>query len=382
MIYLDNAATSWPKPESVAVAMESTLRQGMGNPGRSGHRMSLLAARSIRRARSGLARLFGIRNPDDIAFTLNATWAINLALKGCLAPGDHVITSSLEHNAVTRPLWALAAAGVEVTRLPTDPRDGVDPDALRRALRPGTRMVVLTHASNVTGTVNPIGAVGRLCRDRGILFLVDAAQTAGSFPIDVEELCIDLLAFPGHKGLLGPQGTGGLYVSPAVALRPLAEGGTGSHSQSPEQPEQRPDRYESGTPNTPGIAGLGAAVEFVLEKGVGKIRSREQALVDRLVHGLADIRGVRVTGPAPGRERAATVSLIIEGLDPHEVSVILESSFDIAVRAGLQCAPDAHRSLGTLERGTIRLSPGYFTTDAEIEACIGAITAIAAAGAP
>jgi cysteine desulfurase family protein len=378
VIYLDNAATSWPKPESVYDAVAKVMRESGGNPGRSGHRLALNAAREIRGARDALASLFGIVDPDRIAFTLNATWAINIALKGCLKPGDHVICGSMEHNAVARPLHTLERRGFLVSRVPSSPSTGLDPDAVRAAIRPDTRLVVTCHASNVSGAISPISEIGALCRGRGIVFLVDAAQSAGSIPIDVEAMCIDMLAFPGHKGLLGPQGTGGLYVSPSVALSTVIEGGTGSESRSLEQPDRMPDRFESGTPNTPGIAGLGAAARFVLERGVEAIGQVEAGLCARLADGLSRVPGVTVYGPSPGSPRASVVTISIAGIDPADAAAILDDSFGIASRAGLHCAPDAHESLGTLETGALRLSPGAFTSDEEIDACVNAIRAMAA----
>lgn len=377
MIYLDNAATTWPKPETVVQAMQKAIKEQGGNPGRSGHRLSLAAGKAIEKTRILLARLFNAPAPGRIVFTLNATEAINLGLKGILRPGDHVISGTMEHNAVARPLEALKERGIEATRVHTSPQTGIDPDDLRAAIKGNTKMVVLGHASNVTGTINPVGEIGRLCRERGIVFLVDAAQTAGYFPIDVQELCIDLLAFPGHKGLLGPQGTGGLYISPDVSPLPLREGGTGSDSQSLIQPTQSPDRYESGTPNTPGIAGLGAGVAFILERGTENIRAHEHALVDRLLTGLQDIPGAILYGPPPGAERAGAVSLNIGGVDPLQVAVILDQAFDIAVRSGLHCAPDAHRETGTLNGGAIRISPGFFNSEEDIDGCLAALNSIA-----
>jgi len=377
MIYLDNAATSWPKPESVYLAVEKAMREWGGNPGRSGHKMSLQAGKAIEETRHLLARLFNAPQPERIIFTLNTTDGINLAMKGLLVPGDHVITGSMEHNAVARPLESLKAKGIEVTKVPVSPLWGINPADIAKAVQKNTRMVVLNHASNVTGTVNPIAEIGAFCREQGLVFLVDAAQTAGVLPIDVQKMNIDLLAFPGHKGLLGPQGTGGLVISPAISLQPLKEGGTGSDSKSLFQPEQSPDRYESGTANTPGIAGLGAGVRFILEEGLEKIRGKERCLTERLFSGLQNIPGAVIYGPPAGEERTAVVSLNLEGLDALEAAVILDQAFDIAVRAGLHCAPDAHATLGTLEKGTIRLSPGYFNTEKDIDAVVAALAAIA-----
>jgi len=354
------------------------MRESGGNPGRSGHRLALNAARDIRGARDTLATLFGIPDPDRIAFTLNATWAINVALKGLLEPGDHVICGSMEHNAVARPLRALERRGVIVTKVYSSPSTGLDPDAVRAAVRPETMLVATCHASNVSGAISPIAGLGALCRERGIAFLVDAAQSAGSIPIDVEAMRIDMLAFPGHKGLLGPQGTGGLYVAQSLELSTLIEGGTGSESRSVEQPMRMPDRFESGTPNTPGIAGLAAGTRYILERGAEAIGLAEAELCARLVDGLSRVRGVAVYGPPPGNPRASVVTISIAGVDPADAAAILDDSFGIASRAGLHCAPDAHEALGTLETGALRLSPGAFTSADEIDACVEAVSAIAA----
>lgn len=378
MIYLDNAATSWPKPESVYEAVARALRESGGNPGRSGHSLALKAGREIAVARQAVAALIGLHDPARLAFTLNATWALNIALKGVLKPGDHVISGSMEHNAVSRPLRALEARGIVVQKVPSSPSSGLDPDEVRRAIRPDTRALVTCHASNVGGAISPVAELGRLCRERGIVFIVDAAQSIGHIAIDVEAMGIDLLAFPGHKGLLGPQGCGGLYVAPSLTLSTIVEGGTGTESASLEQPLSMPDRLESGTPNTPGLAGLAAGAAYILGRGVEAIGRYEDELCSRLVGGLSEIASVRVFGPAPGQPRAPVVSIAIRGMDPTDVAAILDGSFGIACRAGLHCAPDAHAALGSLETGALRLSPGLFTTMEEIESCVKAVAAIAA----
>jgi cysteine desulfurase family protein len=381
MIYLDNAATSWPKPEAVYEAADRTLRAQSGNPGRSGHRLSLAAGRAVEEARSLAAQLFGVSEPERIVFTSNATEALNLALHGLLRPGAHVITDTLEHNSVTRPLAALSAFGAEVTKVPADPAQGVDPNRVAAACRDNTALVVMTHISNVTGAENPIREIGALCRARGVPLLVDAAQSAGAAPLDVRTMQIDLLAFSGHKGLLGPPGTGGLYVGVAP-LRPLKQGGTGSFSESDLQPEHLPDRYESGTLNIPGLAGLAAGISHIISGGgVERIRAREALLANRLLTGLAPIPGLRLYGPPPGPVRAGVVSFTLAGYDVTDVAFILDNSFAIAVRAGLHCAPDAHATLGTLlTGGTVRVSVGCFTTEEEVDRCVEAVASVAAAG--
>jgi cysteine desulfurase family protein len=382
IIYFDNAATSWPKPETVYQAVDTCLRQSGANPGRSAHRMGLDASRLVTEARSLAARLFNAPDPLRIIFTYNTTEALNLGLKGLLQPGDHVVTDSLAHNSVTRPLALLSGRGVEVTKLPASLADGVHPAQVEAAVQTNTRLIVLAHASNVSGTLNDIRAVGAIARSRGVLFLVDAAQTAGSFPLDVQAMHIDLLAFPGHKGLLGPQGVGGLYLREGLLLTPLKEGGTGSHSESPLQPEACPERYESGTLGTPAIAGLAAGLKFLMSEGIHRIREKERLLTDCLLRGLSEIPGVTVYGPPPGTERAALVSFNIQGLSPSITASILDQSFGIAARAGLHCSPEAHKALATLPEGAVRFSVGYFNTAAEVEQALNAVQSIAAEFSP
>jgi len=377
MIYLDNAATSWPKPECVYEAVNRAMREWGGNPGRSGHKMSLAAGKVLEETRLLLARLFNADNPERIIFTLNATEAINLGLKGILQPGDHLVTGSMEHNSVSRPVEALKEMGITVTKVKTSPLTGINPVDVENAIQENTRMVVLNHASNVTGTLNPIAEIGDICRRHGVVFLVDAAQTAGIVPIDVQKMNISLLAFPGHKGLFGPQGVGGLYIAEDLCLKPLKQGGTGSESKSLLQPLFSPDRYESGTPNMPGIAGLGAGVRFILEQGIDRIRHKEHLLMTKLLSGLHNISRIIVFGPDTPEKRAAVVSIQIKGMDSLEAAMILDQAFEIAVRAGLHCAPDAHRTLGTLENGTIRISLSYYNSEEEIDILLQAVAAIA-----
>ncbi|MBC7222839.1 MAG: aminotransferase class V-fold PLP-dependent enzyme [Anaerolineae bacterium] len=377
MIYLDNAATSWPKAPGVAEAMARFLQEEAGNPGRSGHRLARAAAHRVEAARRALARLLGVSPPERIVFTLNTTDALNLALKGLLRPGDHVITSSVEHNSVTRPLRALADEGVQVTKVPCFGDGTVDVEALSRAFRPNSRLVVLTHASNVTGAIQPVAEVARLAHEAGAWFLVDGAQTVGALPIRVADLGADLLAFPGHKGLLGPTGTGGLYVGPGVELRPSREGGTGTASEMETQPPDLPHRLESGTPNTVGLAGLGAALEYVEARGVEDIRQHEMALVQALREGLREVPGLRLYGPEEPEHSAGAVSFTLPGLEPAEVAAILDATFDVAVRPGLHCSPDAHRTLGTFPLGTVRLSVGPFNTLDEVHEAVACVAQIA-----
>lgn len=376
MIYLDNAATSWPKPEIVYDAVNEAIRRG-GNPGRGSSKLSRAAAGDINQARVLLARLFHISEPNRIVFALNATDALNLAINGMVKPGDHVITSRMEHNAVTRPLAYLEDSGVAVTKVETDPVRGADPHAIRQAIRPETKLVVMTHASNVTGALNPIEEIGAVCREAGVPFLTDASQSAGAIPIDVVKMNIDLLAFPGHKSLLGPAGTGALYVSDRVAPMPQRSGGTGVFSEVRLQPEQLPHYYEAGTQNSVGLAGLCAGARYILERSVSGIYYEEQRMLHHLIEGLAAIPGVTVYGPLTG-PRAAAVSFNIEGMDCADAATILETCYHIFIRSGLHCAPDTHRLLGTFDLGgTIRVSPGLFTTESEIDDFLTAIREIA-----
>jgi len=380
MIYLDNAATSWPKPPEVLRAMSEFLELAGGNPGRSGHRLSVGAGRIVFGARQAVADLFNADDPSRVVFTLNATYALNLALRGLLRPGDRVVCSGIEHNAVMRPLRALERDGVQLTVVPCAPDGSLDPAELARAVLPGTRLVVLVHASNVTGTILPVGEAAAIAHAAGGLLLVDAAQTAGVLPVDVQALGIDLLAFTGHKGLLGPPGTGGLVIGQRVdtaELEPLARGGTGSQSQRQEQPDDLPDKYESGTPNGVGIAGLAAGIRFLTERGVESIRAEETAAARALSEGLAEAPGVTVYGPADMERRTAVVSFTVAGRRVSEIGQRLDEEFDVLSRVGLHCAPAAHQTIGTFPEGTVRLAPGRFTTRDEIRRTVEAVREIA-----
>jgi cysteine desulfurase/selenocysteine lyase len=376
VIYLDNAATSWPKPAAVPRAVAACLRRA-ASPGRGGYGLSREADRILFAAREALAALFGAENSGTITFTLNATDAINTALFGLLTPGDKVVATSMEHNAVARPLRALESRGIRLEIVACNPCGALPLAGLRAALA-GARAVVATHASNVTGTIMPLAAIGTMARAAGALFIVDAAQTAGAEPIDVAAMGIDVLAFSGHKSLLGPQGTGGLYVREGLAVEPLRHGGTGSQSESDCQPLFYPDRLESGTPNTPGIAGLLAGIRYINKQGLDNIRTAEKRLTEALLHGLANIPGVRAYGPPPGEPRAAVVSFTVSGRDSGEIAHILDRDHGIACRGGLHCAPWAHRTLGSLATGAVRFSPGCFTTAADIDAALAAVATIAA----
>ncbi len=376
IIYLDNAATSHPKPSTVYQAVDEALRAG-GNPGRGGHRLAVAAGRRVLGARLALAELFGVSDPGRLLFTANATDALNLAIKGLLRPGDHCITTTVEHNALRRPLAALARTGVEVTWLEPGPDGRLDPAAIQAALRPHTKMVALAHGSNVIGALQPLADVAEITRRAGVLLLLDAAQTAGSVPLQPEHDGIDLLATAGHKGLLGPQGTGVLYVRPGLVLRPLREGGTGGNSTPADMPDVWPEAFESGTANAPGLAGLAAGVNFLLQTGVAEVRRREVQLAGALLAGLRAIPGVTVYGPADPDQRTAVVSFTIAGQDPAEVEERLDDEYGILGRSGLHCNPGAHQLLGTFPDGTMRLSPGFHSSEADVERAVQAVAAIA-----
>lgn len=377
MIYLDNAATSHPKPESVYEAADHALRRVSANPGRSGHQMAIEADRLIFESRETVARLFGISHPERIVFTPNATAALNLAIKGLVGPGGHCVTTSMEHNSVVRPLRFLAQHGSAFDKVSASPDGTLDPAAVAAAIRPDTRLAAITHASNVIGTVTPVREITALAHEKGVAVLLDASQTAGAYPIDVEALGVDLMACPGHKCLFGPQGTGFLYISPAVNLRPILFGGTGSRSDLEMMPDFLPDRHEAGTLNTPGIAGLAAGAQFIIEEGIEHIRAHEVNLVAQLMDGLSHIGRVRLYGVREPERRISAVSFNIEGVDPAEAGNRLDSEFDIAVRVGIHCAPDAHRTMGSFPGGAVRMSPGYFNTDADIETAVMAVREIA-----
>jgi cysteine desulfurase family protein len=383
LIYFDNAATSWPKPETTLQAMQRYMREIGGNPGRSGHRLSIDAGRIILDTRESLASLFNIADPLRIALTKNATEALNLAIFGLLKPGDHVITSSMEHNSVMRPLRALEANGVALSVISCSGKGELDPQDVVRAIGKKTKSVFLTHASNVTGTIMPVAEVGRITREEDLIFCVDAAQTAGALPIDVQGMQIDLLAFTGHKSLYGPQGTGGLYVRKGLEgmIAPLMRGGTGSRSEFEEQPDFMPDCYESGTPNTVGIAGLGAGAAFVAARGIESIRTVEEKLTNLFLQGIENMDGVALYGLKAPSPRAPIVSFNIRGIDPAAVALELDERFQILSRPGLHCAPAAHRTIGSFPAGTIRFSFGYFNTEDQIRTAVEAVRRLNARGA-
>jgi len=380
MIYFDNAATSWPKPPGVAEAMVHFIDDVGANPGRSAHRLAVESGRIVYGAREAVAGLFNAPDPLRVVFGPNVTEALNLALRGLLRPGDHVVTSSMEHNSMMRPLRALERQGVGVTVVPCSAEGFLDPADVAAALRPNTVLIALNHASNVVGTLLPVAEVAGVARDRGLILLVDAAQTGGAYPIDVQADGVDLLAFTGHKSLYGPMGTGGLIVGERVdvaRMEPLKRGGTGSRSEQEEQPDFLPDMCESGTPNAVGLAGLEASVRWVLERGVAAIRAHEVALARRLIDGLMDVPGMTVYGGLDAERQTATVSFNVAGMAPSEVGLRLDENHGIMCRVGLHCAPAAHRTIGTFPVGTVRFGLGALNTVDEVDAAVAAVEQLA-----
>jgi cysteine desulfurase/selenocysteine lyase len=379
VVYLDNAATSWPKPPRVFAAMERFLGEVGANPGRSGHRLSIEAARVVFRAREAVADLLGVSDPLRVVFCANATHALNLAILGLLSPGQHVVATSVEHNSVMRPLRALEQEGTAVTVVGCSPAGLLDPAAVEQALRPETTMIVMNHASNVAGTLLPVREVAAIARSHDLLLLVDGAQSVGAVPIAMHELGADLLAFTGHKALYGPTGTGGLVIGERVyvdRMRPLMRGGTGSDSESETQPDFLPDAFESGTMNVVGLAGLEAGVRWLMEQGVEELRDRERHLTARLIEGLCDA-GAEVQGPLDASRQLPVVSFTLAGVDPGEIGFRLDEEFGIAARVGLHCSPAAHKTLGTFPAGTVRFSLGAFTTTNDIDSALRAVRHLA-----
>lgn len=364
--YLDNAATTFPKPDQVYERMDRFLREGGASPERGTHRLARAAAEQVAAARRTVAQLVGAPDPSRVIFTRGATESLNLAVKGLLNQGDHVVTTTLEHNSVNRPLATLSRTrGVTVTAVAPGADGRVTAEAIEAALTPATRAIIMTHASNVTGVVQPLEAVAGLAHARGILLILDAAQTAGAWPLDVKLPGLGAVAFSGHKGVYGPAGTGVLWLAPGLAPVPLIEGGTGSNSESDAQPDELPMRYETGTANVAGIVGLGAGAEWVMAKGVSTIQAHAKELIDLFISHGGVVDGVTIHHPdAP--ERTGVVSFSMAGYDPEDLAAALDASFDIAVRAGLHCAPGAHRGLGTAPKGAVRLSVSALTTEGEV----------------
>lgn len=376
MIYFDNAATTLKKPDCVIEAVTKAMCS-MGNSGRGVHDGALRAGRSIYDARAALAGLFGAESPERIAFTSNSTQALNIAIKGTLEPGDHVITTALEHNSVLRPLYELEDRGLELTILPADAMGNLRYEDFEKAIRPNTRAIVTTHGSNLTGNLLDIARIGGIAERHGLIYIVDASQTAGVFPIDVQKMGIHILCFTGHKGLLGPQGTGGLYVREGIEVRPLLTGGSGVQTHLRSHPPQMPTRLEAGTLNGHGIAGLGAAVDYIRKTGLDTIRAREQALMWAFYEAVREIPGITVYGDFTTKDRCAIVSLNVRDYDSGQVSDALSEEYGIATRPGAHCAPLMHQALGTVEQGAVRFSFSHYNTNEEINIAVSALRELA-----
>jgi cysteine desulfurase family protein len=375
--YFDNAATSWPKPPAVRAALDAYFGEGGGNPGRAGHRMSISAARIVEETRDLLAELLAADDPGRMILTKNATEGLNLAIYGLLAPGDHAITSHIEHNSVMRPLRHLESQGLGLTVLANAPDATLDAEMVRAAITPKTRLITTVHGSNVTGTLLPIAQIAAISREHGIPYLVDASQTAGALPIDVTGLGVDLVAFTGHKALLGLTGTGGLYVREGVSPRPFMRGGTGSKSDLEFQPDFLPDAYESGTLNVAGYAGLSAGVRHLLDFGVDNVARHERSLVERFIKGMSKVEGVTIHGPDRIEDRCGVLSFNVDRLAPSEVGTLLDQEYGIMSRVGLHCAPGAHQTIGTFPTGSVRFGFSMMNTDTEVDQAIEAVSDIA-----
>lgn len=381
-IYADNAATSFPKPPEVMAAMRDYAEQLGASAGRGAYREAIEAGELLADGRRRLARLINAPSPESIVFTHNCSAALNLAIHGILRDGDHVVATMMEHNSVLRPLHLLAAEKrIDVTWIEADARTGiVDPVHIRNAMRNDTRLVCVNHGSNVTGTIQNVDAVGSLCQPHGAYFLVDAAQTIGHMPIDVRAMGVDLLAFPGHKALLGPLGTGALYVRPGLEsqLRPLVQGGTGSLSELPVQPDFMPDKFEPGSHNAIGIAGLVGALKWIEQRGIDSLMAHDRELSAAFLNATHGVAGLTVYGPQDASQRVAVFSVSVEGLEPAELAALLESEFGVLTRPGIHCAPFAHKTIGTdTFGGTTRMSFGAFNTAADVDRCAAALKELA-----
>ena len=385
-IYLDNASTSFPKPKAVADAVYKYMTEGGANLGRGRYASAIAAAEAVFDVRCDLCALFGAQDAQNVVFTKNITEALNLIIKGLLHPGDHVLVSSLEHNAVMRPLQQIGeeltdqtpAHAISFSRIPADREGNMQLELLPKLMRPNTRAIICTHASNVCGTLQPLAELGRFCRNYGLWFIVDTAQTAGSIAIDMQKLEIDALAFTGHKGLLGPQGIGGCILNDKIAhcITPLVVGGTGSASHTEQQPDFLPDKFEAGTLNIPGIIGLGAALRWLRQQSIEELHTRELALTQQLLQGLQLLEArqlLRIIGRRDCKERTSVVSISTQRLDIAALAYALSENYGIATRVGLHCAPHAHKVLGTYPTGTLRFSPGWSNSAQDIESALQAL---------
>ena len=376
MIYMDNAATTMHKPQEVIDAVVSAM-SSMGNAGRGASEAALSASRIIYDTREGLAKLFGAENARQIAFTSNSTESLNIAIKGILDPGDHVITTVLEHNSVLRPLYEMEKKGTELSVIGCNEKGMPDIAAMEAAIKENTKMIICTNGSNLTGNYVDVAVIGKMAHKYGLIFAVDASQTAGVFPINVQKMDIDILCFTGHKGLLGPQGTGGIYVKEGIQVRPLKTGGSGIQTYSKEHPVQMPTALEAGTLNGHGIAGLHAALEYLEKTGIDNIRKKEENLMWRFYNGVKDVPGVKIYGDYSQKERCAIVTLNIGDYDSSEVSDELLMEYDISTRSGGHCAPLMHEALGTVEQGAVRFSFSHYNTEEEVDTAIRAIRELA-----
>jgi len=378
-IYLDNAATTFPKPKCVIDAMVDFMTNIGCSPGRGGYENSLQSGRLVFEARNIINGFFNGPGVDNVIFTPNITSSLNIAIKSMFKSGWHIITTSMEHNSVIRPLRRLEIDNnISITIVNCNADGTLDPEELKRAITKDTRAVIMTHASNLIGTIMPIQDIGNICKENGLYFILDTAQTAGVLDIDFKGLNLDFLAFTGHKGLLGPQGTGGFIVSDRanMIMTPFIEGGTGSKSDLDIQPNFLPDKFESGTFNTPGIVGLKAGVEFIKNTGIDNIRNHESILADIFINGLKSINGVDIHGPLDSHKQTSTIAINIKDMDASEVSYILDSKYGIMNRAGMHCTPLGHKTIGTFPKGALRFSIGYFNTENEIEYTLDAINKI------
>ena len=376
LIYLDNAATTLHKPLQVAEAVKQAILTA-GNAARGAHGASMQASRTVFETRQKLARLLGCPQADHVVFTANSTMALNIAITGILSPGDHAISTDLEHNSVLRPLYALHEQGMALSFVPADKQGRVRYEDFASLFRPNTKAVICTHASNLTGNMLDLACIAAMAHEHGALLVVDASQTAGAVPIDMTAMGVDVLCFTGHKGLMGPQGTGGLCIRPGVEIRPLLRGGSGVHSFDRQQPAAYPTRLEAGTLNSHGIAGLDAAVDYLLSEGVAAIEKREQALMRRFYENVCDLDGVQVYGDFAAPQRAAIVALNIRDYDSAEIADVLFADYGIATRPGAHCAPRMHQALGTVQQGAVRFSFSVFNTEDEVDAAIQAVRELA-----
>lgn len=374
-IYLDNSATSFPKAPTVCQAMCNYIENIGGNVGRGTYQSSYTAGHVVYETRELLCKLFNFNNPLNVVFTMNITYSLNILLRGLLKPNDHVIVSSMEHNAIMRPLTSLSKEGITFDKVPCDIYGRLNIDDIKKYIKPNTKLIALTHASNVCGTILPIEEVGKICKEHGIYFILDTAQSAGVLPIDFYKFNLSALAFTGHKGLLGPQGVGGFILSDELVnkITPIIEGGTGSLSESEHQPDYMPDKFESGTLNIPNIFGLNASIKFIQSIGIDTVHEKEMELTKRFIEGIRNIEGIRLCGLDSTNGRTAAISLDFSNFDNSEVAFILDKEFGIMTRVGLHCAPSAHKTLNTFPKGTVRFSPGYFTSFEDIDYTIDSI---------